>query len=77
VYYVCVLKLIDGSIYVGFSSDLKKRIGDHKQGRVKTTKGLFPKLVSYIAFCDEKKARRFERYLKIGSGFAFRNKHLV
>ncbi len=76
-YYVYLLELVDGKIYVGYSSNLKKRIEDHKRGIVKTTKGLFLKLISYVAFSDEEKARKFERYLKRGSGFAFRNKHFV
>lgn len=76
-FYVYLLKLSDGSFYVGFSADLKNRIKEHKLGRVKTIKDLFPKLETYVAFGSEDKARKFERYLKSGSGFAFRNKHLI
>ncbi len=34
------------------------------------------KLVTYIAFSDERKAETFERYLKSGSGHAFAKKRL-
>ena len=77
-YYVYILKLKDGSYYVGYSDNLKQRISEHKKGKVKTTKNLHPlTLVYYSAFVRKEKAIKFERYLKKGSGFAFRNKHLV
>jgi predicted GIY-YIG superfamily endonuclease len=34
------------------------------------------KLITYMAFADERKAREFEHYLKSGSGKAFANKRL-
>jgi putative endonuclease len=34
------------------------------------------RLVSYVAFSDERKAIEFERYLKSASGRAFANKRL-
>jgi predicted GIY-YIG superfamily endonuclease len=78
VHYVYILRLKDRSYYVGYSDNLKGRISDHKRGIVKTTKNLLPlKLVFYCAFDKKYKATAFERYLKEGSGFAFRNKHLI
>ncbi len=41
-----------------------------------TSKHLPWKLVTYIAFSDERKAEIFERYLKSGSGHAFAQKRL-
>jgi len=77
VYYVYILKLNNDSYYVGFSDNLRQRISEHKRGIVKTTKKLLPlTLVFYSAFLSKKKALGFEKYLKEGSGFAFRNKHL-
>ena len=77
-YYVYILKLNNGSYYVGFSDNLKQRISEHKRGIVKTTQKLLPAtLVHYSAFKNRFKALKFERYLKEGSGFAFRNKHLI
>ena len=77
-YYVYILKLQNNKYYVGYAKDLKRRFGEHKNGNVKSTKDNLPvKLVNYIAFNDKTKALRFEKYLKRGSGVAFRNKHLV
>ena len=77
-HYVYILRLKDNSQYVGYSENLKQRIEEHSRGIVKTTKSNLPsELVFYAAFKDKYKAIKFERYLKEGSGFAFRNKHLV
>jgi len=77
-FYTYILKLSDGSLYVGHSSDLKQRLKYHKSHRVNTTKNSKSiKLIFYVAFINELKAIRFEKYLKEGSGFAFRNKHLI
>ncbi|PJA42761.1 hypothetical protein CO176_01595 [Candidatus Woesebacteria bacterium CG_4_9_14_3_um_filter_39_10] len=77
-YYVYVLKLRDSSYYVGYTDNLKERISQHKRGMVKTTRKNLPlSLEFYCAFAKKYKATAFERYLKEGSGFAFRNKHLV
>lgn len=77
-YYVYILKLSNNSFYVGYSANLKNRLNDHNSGIVKTTKDFRPVgLIFYSAFKTKNKAMKFERYLKEGSGFAFRNKHLV
>lgn len=63
--------------YVGFTSDLKKRLKSHDDGAsVHTAKYRPWKLVTYCAFSDERQAREFEYYLKSGSGRAFANKRL-
>ena len=55
--------------YIGRSSNIKKRLDAHNEGRSPHTSKYKPwKLVSYIAFSDESKAREFESYLKSGSG---------
>ncbi len=77
-YYSYILRLDNGLFYIGHSSNLKARIEEHKQGRVKATKNFRPLgLVYYSAFLTLKRAIDFEKYLKSSSGFAFRNKHLV
>ena len=77
-YYVYILRLRNGTFYTGFSSNLKKRIKEHLEGRVAQTKDLRPlRLVFYSAFASKKKALHFEKYLKSSSGFAFRNKRLI
>ncbi len=63
--------------YVGFTTDLKSRLKTHNSGgSVHTAKFKPWKLVCYLAFEDERRAREFEYYLKSGSGKAFANKRL-
>jgi putative endonuclease len=63
--------------YVGATSDLKQRLAEHNAGKSPHTSKYVPwKLVTYIAFSDERKAEIFERYLKSGSGHAFARKRL-
>ena len=77
-YFVYILECNDGSYYVGCTSDLRNRINVHSNGDVHYTKDKLPvKLITYIAFNDKIKAFQFEKYLKSGSGFAFRNRHLI
>lgn len=77
-YYVYILKLKNKEFYIGYSADLKKRITQHKQNMVFTTKNSKgDELVFYAAFKTQKLAFDFEKYLKSSSGFAFRNKRLV
>lgn len=61
-YYVYALKSLRNSdLYIGYSTDLKRRYSDHNKGLVKSTKPNLPwKLVYYEAyFC--KKRRNNER----------------
>ena len=77
-FYTYIFRLADGSIYIGFSANLKQRIKQHKWGLVESTKNLRPiEVIFYAAFATEKLATNFEKYLKSGSGFAFRNKRLI
>jgi putative endonuclease len=63
--------------YVGFTGNLKSRLRSHNEGAsVHTAKYRPWKLVTYMAFDDERRARAFEHYLKSGSGKAFANKRL-
>ena len=62
--------------YTGITDDLKKRLADHNSGKsVHTAKYKPWKLIAYLGFANEGKAREFERYLKSGSGRAFAKKH--
>jgi len=78
-YYVYILRSVKHSQqYVGFTSDLSKRIEAHNAGQVLHTSKFKPwMLVTYTAFKNEHAARRFEKYLKTGSGRAFRNRHFL
>ena len=77
-YYVYLLRMKNGSIYTGSTPDLEMRIKEHIKGFAEATKNLRPvKLIWYCGFEDKINALRFERYLKTGSGQAFRNRRLV
>jgi len=62
--------------YVGLTTDLKRRFDEHNSGKsIHTNKYIPWKLVTYIAFSDRKKAEKFQKYLKSGSGRSFARKH--
>ncbi len=62
--------------YIGITSDLKDRLKVHNEGGSPHTSKFKPwKLVTYLAFSSEEKAREFEQYLKTGSGRAFAKRH--
>ena len=63
--------------YIGITSDLKDRLKVHNEGGSPHTSKFKPwKLVSYLAFSSEEKAREFGQYLKTGSGRAFAKRRL-
>ena len=69
-YYVYILKsLKDGDYYTGFAEDLKRRIGEHRQGKVRSTKHRRPlQLICYEAYLDQESAMGRERFLKTSDG---------
>lgn len=78
-HYVYLLESLSvvGQRYVGVTSNLKQRLGQHNARMSPHTSKCAPwKLVTYVAFSDEKRAEAFERYLKSGSGHAFARKRL-
>ncbi|MCD4724612.1 MAG: GIY-YIG nuclease family protein [Bacteroidales bacterium] len=77
-WYVYILKCSDNSHYTGCTNNLFDRIIRHNKGQIHYTKDKLPvKLLTYIVFMDKYQAYNFERYLKSGSGMAFRNKRLI
>ena len=77
-YAVYILKCSNGQYYTGFTEDIQKRLKKHNHGEVHFTKDKLPvQLVHLSMFPEKKKACDFERYLKTGSGAAFRNKRLL
>ena len=63
--------------YIGFTTDLKKRLATHNAGGSVHTSRYKPwKLISYHAFDDKRRAQEFEQYHKSGSGKAFANRRL-
>ncbi len=76
--YVYILLCNDGTYYTGCTSNLQERFIRHEKGYVDSTKNKLPvNLVFHCTFIDKTKAFEFEKYLKSGSGIAFRNKHLL
>ena len=69
-FYVYLLHSIsDRGFYIGYSSDLRKRLAEHKRGASFATKSRGPwKLVYYEAYIERQDAEGRERYLKSGAG---------
>ena len=69
-FYTYVLKSKkDGDLYIGFSSDLKRRFAEHNKGLVDITKERRPfDLVYYEACLTKEKATKREKSLKTGFG---------
>lgn len=69
-YYVYILFSIkDRGFYIGSTSDLRKRYGNHKRGEVKSTQNRRPlALIRYEYFINKKDALAREKYLKSGYG---------
>ena len=68
-YHVYVLKCSDGSLYKGYTSNLEKRIDEHKSGLVKWTSKRLPlELIYYEEYGSEKEAIKREKELKMGFG---------
>ncbi|MGH2552288.1 MAG: GIY-YIG nuclease family protein [Chitinophagaceae bacterium] len=75
---VYILLCNDGTYYTACTNDLGERIVRHQKGYVYSTKHILPvRLVFHCVFIDQALAFQFEKYLKSGSGIAFRNKHLI
>jgi putative endonuclease len=73
VFYVYVLQSIsDDGFYIGYSTDLKRRLAEHKRGASFATEARGPwKLIYYEAYLEELDAKGRERYLKSGAGRRF------
>jgi putative endonuclease len=69
-YYVYVLKsTADGNFYVGFTNDLKRRVAEHNDGKVRSTAARRPlELVYYEACRNQTDATKREKYLKTAWG---------
>ena len=77
-YAVYILRCSNGQYYTGYTENIDKRLLAHQKGEVHFTKEKLPvELIHLSLFPDKKKACDFERYLKSGSGAAFRNKRLL
>ena len=78
-YYVYLIESIPepNRHYIGFTEDLRQRLGEHNSGKLPTTAPhRLWQLKTYLAFSSKKQALSFEKYLKSGSGHAFAQKRL-
>lgn len=67
-YYTYVIKSIkDNKLYIGYSKDIIKRVNEHNNGLVESTRQRKPfNLIYYEACLDKDKAIRREKYFKTG-----------
>jgi putative endonuclease len=69
--------LRNGSLYIGYTTDLKRRFKQHNNGESKATKPFRPyELIFYEAFINDADAKNREIYLKGGYGRKTINKLL-
>jgi putative endonuclease len=77
-FYIYVLQSeSDDGLYIGFSTDLRRRIKEHQEGKSFATSYRKPwRLIYYEAYLEEEDALGRERYLKSGGGRRFLIKQL-
>ena len=64
-YYIYILQDQKNKLYTGYSANLKRRIQEHKNQKVYTTKRMLaPKLIYYEAYSNEQLAKEREKKLK-------------
>jgi putative endonuclease len=78
-FYTYVLKsLKDKKLYIGWTTDLKKRIYNHNDGKVISTKNRTPlKLVYYEACLNRDDAISREKALKTGFGRSYLKRRIT
>ena len=69
-YYVYILQSIkDNKFYIGSTADLKRRVNEHEQGKVSSTRHRLPiKLICYEAYSKKDQGLRREKFLKSSDG---------
>ena len=76
--YVYVLGNSYNKIYIGSTNNLKRRVFEHKNKECKYTRNWDKILViACFVILDSIKARKFEFYLKSGSGREFLRKRIL
>ena len=65
-FYVYVIQNVDrvDELYLGFSSNLQRRLREHNQGHNRSTRGRQWQLIYYEAYMTEQAARKREQSLK-------------
>ena len=76
-YYIYILLLKNNNFYTSSTDNLKRRILEHKRGKVKSTKHKQPcKLIHYEAYLFKSDALRREKFLKTTEGKRFLKQQL-
>jgi putative endonuclease len=72
-FYVYILHSeSDRGLYIGFSTDLRRRMKEHREGKAFATSHRRPwRLIYYEAYLEEEDALGREKFLKSGSGRRF------
>ena len=72
-FYVYILhSQCDCGLYIGFSTDLRRRLKEHQEGKAFATSFRRPwRLIYYEAYLEQEDALGRERYLKSGGGRRF------
>ena len=78
-WFVYVLKRVNNEfIYIGSTNNLNRRLLEHNEGQVLSTKHYAPfEIEAYVAVKTEKRARELEKYFKTGSGKAVLKKRIL
>jgi putative endonuclease len=67
----------NGSLYIGYSRDIKRRLSEHNDGKVASTAPYRPyKMIYGELFVNRKDATLREKYLKTGWGRNYLHKTL-
>jgi predicted GIY-YIG superfamily endonuclease len=78
-WFVYILKSLKKDFkYIGSTNNLTRRIQEHNNGLVQSTKAYRPFVIeAYIAVQTEVRARALEKYFKTGSGKAVLKKRIL
>ena len=77
-YTYVLLSQRDKQFYTGCTDDLRKRVREHNQARVRSTAHRAPlRLIYYEACLNRDDALRRERFLKTGKGKRFLKRRLA
>ena len=77
-FYTYVLRsLKDNHLYIGYTSDIQRRLSEHNSGLTKSTKSRIPfELLFYEEFESRGDAMLWEKFLKTGIGKDYINSKL-
>ena len=77
-YVYFLVSLSRDFVYVGSCNNLNRRMFEHNEGLVQSTKSYKPlELAAYVAVKTEGRARELEKYFKTGSGKAILRKRIL